>query len=106
MGSRFMDGPRIASIYTEELGPITTALSQAERSIYRRIRPPAHLVVLHVSPRVSVQRKPDHRPEMIETKCQALQGIERKGLCVTDIDADQPLDQVLLQAKAAVWDSL
>lgn len=106
MGSRFMDGPRIASTHPREMGQLATALSQAEESIYRRIRPPDHLVILHVSPHVSAQRKPDDAQEMLESKCQALKRIEGKGLHVTDIDANQPLDQVLLQVKSAVWDLL
>lgn len=106
MGSRFMDGPRIASMYREEMGPLVAALSRAEQNIYRRIRPPDHLVILQVSPHVSAQRKSNHRREMLETKCQALNRIGGKGLHATEIDADQPLDQVLIQVKTAVWDLL
>jgi thymidylate kinase len=106
MGSRFMDGPRIASSYTGEMGRVLTALARAEQEIYRQIRLPDHLIVLHVSPDVSVQRKPDHKREMIETKYQALQHMERADLCATEIDADQPLHQVLLQVKTTVWDLL
>lgn len=106
MGSRFMDGPRIDSTYSEAMGPLLTRLSESEQRIYQRIRPPDHLLVLHVSPDVSSQRKPDHEREMIETKNQALRHMERSGLPVTEIDADQPLHQVLLQVKAVVWDLL
>ena len=106
MGSRFMDGPRIASTYPEAMGPVLTRLSESEQRIYQQIRPPDHLLVLHVSPAVSSQRKPDHKREMIETKYQALRCMERSGLCLTEIDADQPLHQVLLQVKTIVWDLL
>lgn len=106
MGSRFMDGPRIASMYGEEMGPLAAALSRAEQNIYRRIRLPDQLLVLQVSPHVSAQRKSNHRQEVLETKCRALDRIGRKVLRATEIDADQPLDQVLMQVKAAVWDLL
>jgi thymidylate kinase len=106
MGSRYMDGPRIASSYTGEMGRVLSALSRSELELYRQIRLPDHLIVLQVSPEVSVERKPDHDWEMIEAKYQALQQMEQADLRITEIDAEQPLDQVLLQVKTIVWDLL
>jgi hypothetical protein len=59
--------------------------------------------VLHVSPDVSQARKPEHPRERIEAKSQAIKGIARGGFDLTDVDADQPLDQVLLQIKSKLW---
>lgn len=106
MGGRYMDGPRIASTYPGEMGRVLSALSESELELYRQIRMPDHLIVLQVSPEVSVQRKPDHKREMIESKYQALQQMKRADLRLTEIDAEQPLDQVLLQVKTIVWDLL
>ena len=44
--------------------------------------------------------------EKLEAKIQSLDKMEQKGLCVTGINADQPLDQALLHIKTALWDLL
>jgi thymidylate kinase len=106
IADRFMDGPQIASMHQNRMGPVVAALSRIEEDIYRRIRPPDHLFVLQVSPEVSSQRKPDHKPEILEVKSQALNEMERDGLRITEIDADQPLDRVLLEVKTRLWDLL
>ena len=106
MEGRPMDGPQIAVEAGQEMGKITRTLSGMEQDIYRKICPPDHIFVLHVSPEVSQRRKPDHAPEMIEAKSQALKQMERQGLHVIDVDADQPFEQVLLQIKTALWQFL
>jgi thymidylate kinase len=106
IAGRFMDGPRIASLHQQEMGLVTTTLSGVEQNIYRKILPPDHLFVLNVSTAVSSQRKPDHKQEKLEAKIQSLDKMEQNGLCVTQINADQPLDQALLQIKTALWDLL
>ena len=106
MEGRPMDGPQIAVEAGQEMDKITKALSGMEQDIYRKIRPPDHIFVLHVSPEVSQRRKPDHAPEMIEAKSQALIKMDRQGLHVIDVDADQPFEQVLLQIKTALWQFL
>ena len=102
----YMDGPRIASTYADNIKGTLAAMARMEQGIYQRIRPPDHLVILHISPDVSFKRKPQHRRQMIEAKSQALRQFDWESLPTTEIDANQPLDQVLLQAKAVVWDLL
>lgn len=106
IADRFMDGPRIASMHENRIGPVVAAASRLEEKIYRGIRPPDHLFVLQVSPGVSSQRKPDHEFAMLEAKSEALNNMERDGLHVTQINADQPLDQVLLEVKTRLWNLL
>jgi len=106
MEGRPMDGPQIAVEAGLEMDKITGALSRMEQDIYRKIRPPDHIFALHVSPEISQQRKSDHDPEMIRAKSQALRQMERQGLPVIDVDADQPFEQVLLQIKTALWQLL
>ena len=106
MKGRPMDGPHITVEAGQGVDRITGALSGMERAIYRKIRPPDRIFALHVSPEVSQRRKPDHDPEIIEAKSEALEKMERRGLHVVDVDADQPFEQVLLQIKAAMWESL
>jgi hypothetical protein len=103
---RFMDGPRIASMHWNRMGPVVAALSRIEQSIYRRIRPPDQVFVLQVSPAVSAQRKPDHKPEILEFKSHAVNQMERDGLRMTEVNADQSLEQVLLEIKTRLWDLL
>lgn len=98
---RGMDGPRIAA--NGGMRPMSARLADREENVYRLIRPPDHIVVLRVSPEVSLTRKPEHRRERIDAKAHALAEFARDGLNVTDIDAEQPLDQVLLQIKTAIW---
>jgi hypothetical protein len=104
--NRPMDGPRIAALCNGQAGPLERAFAQAEEGLYQRILPAEHLFVLHVSPAVSQARKPNHKGETIEAKSQAIAHIARDGLNVIDIDADQPLDRVLLQIKSAIWNLL
>jgi len=61
------------------------------------------LFILRVSPEVSLARKPDHKPELIEAKSRAIGQIARDDLSFTEIDAEQPLEQVLLQIKSTLW---
>jgi thymidylate kinase len=104
MAKRPMDGPRIAAAAGAHAGSLTSALSRIERNLYRRILLPDHLFILHVSPHVSQQRKPDHDRHAIEDRSRALRQMDKRGLSATEIDADQPLEQVLLQVKTVLWD--
>lgn len=101
--NRPIDGPRIAATGNGHLSMLDRRLAAAEERVYQRIPPPDHVFVLHVSPEVSQARKPEHRRERIEAKSQAISAIARDELNMTDIDADQPLEQVLLQIKSALW---
>jgi thymidylate kinase len=103
MEGRPMDGPRIAAEAGDKMGKLTKALAKVEQNIYQKIRLPDHLFVLHVTPHVSQQRKPEHEREMIEVKSQALRRMNPQNLCTTEIDADQPFEQVLRQAQTTLW---
>lgn len=102
IGNRTVDGPRIAARSNGQ-GTRTARLAQTEAQLYRNILPPEHVFVLHVSPDVSQQRKPEHKRELIEAKSEATTQMARDGINIIDIDAAQPLDDVLLQVKTAVW---
>jgi thymidylate kinase len=101
--NRTVDGPRIAAGGNGHMRRLDVRLAAAEEQIYRRIHPPDHVFVLHVSPDVSQARKPEHPRERIEAKSLAIKGIARGAFDLTDVDADQPLDQVLLQIKSRLW---
>ena len=99
-----MDGPRIAATNGASHSATFAKLRRAEENVYRMIRPPEHILVLRVSPKVSQERKPAHRRERIDAKAHALADFSSDGLNVTEIDAEQPVDQVLLKIKSAIWD--
>jgi thymidylate kinase len=102
-----MDGPRIAwTCKGENLRGITAHLARTEEEIYRKISPPDYLVLLHVSPAVSLQRKPEHRREEVGPKIQAIESMDRCGLHIIDVDAEEPLEQTLLQIKGELWNLL
>jgi len=108
---RLLDGPQIADALGDSIGPVTGLLARREERIYRRFRLPDSLVVLQVSPEVSVLRKPDHLPDVLAAKGRAT--LEVAGLAeasgevaVIRIDADRPLDEVLLDLEARLWDVL
>ena len=106
MEQRPMDGPQIIPGDRTQGRRLAQYLSSCERKTYQKIRPPEHIIILHVSPEVSLKRKPEHDPSMIYAKAQALERIERNGLNITDIDADRDLALVLLQVKKAIWQLL
>lgn len=64
---------------------------------------PDLLVKLVVSPEVAHARKPDHSLSSIERKCAITRDLRFDGIEVVAIDADQPLEQVMLEAKRAIW---
>jgi thymidylate kinase len=103
IAGRIVDGPRIAASLADSTGGQAGRLAEAEEAIYQRIQPPDHVFALHITPEVSQSRKPGHPRERIEAKSRALQGLAAAGFDLTSIDADQPLDQVLLQIKVALW---
>ena len=101
--NRAMDGPRIAAKANGHMGAAARTFAHLEDTTYRKILPAEHVFVLHVSPDVSQSRKPEHKRVLIEAKSQAIKQVERDKFSVIDIDADQPLDQVLLEIKSALW---
>lgn len=102
-----MDGPRIAwSGDGQEMGSVTARLARTEQQLYDQIGPPEHLVLLHVTPEISKQRKPDHQLEQIETKIRAIETMDRNGLQIIDIDTTQPQAEVLRQVKQELWNIL
>jgi hypothetical protein len=105
-----LDGPRIRTALGEPVGRIVRGLAAREEDLYRAFGLPDHLVVLHVSADVAAARKPDHRPDVLAAKALAADELARlatrsdvatRTICV---DADRPLDTVLLDLKRRVWD--
>lgn len=61
---------------------------------------------LKVSPKIASMRKPEHDYEMIKMKCDNIDKISFQETPTIDIDANKPYNQVLLDAKRAIWSAL
>jgi thymidylate kinase len=98
------DGPRISWMCRDAKakGPVAY-LARKENQLYGKIQPPDYVIVLHVCSETSLQRKPEIDQQIIQAKIQAIEKLERDGLRVIDIDANQPLEEVLPQIKSALW---
>ncbi|PZF75537.1 hypothetical protein DK847_16970 [Aestuariivirga litoralis] len=93
------DGPRLQE------GASFGWAAAAEREGYRRLATlrPDLLIKLVVSPEVAHARKPDHSLSSIARKCALTRELDFAGVDVVSVDADQPLDQVMLAVKRTIW---
>lgn len=107
---RLLDGPQIASALEGSMGRLTRALARIEERGYRAFGLPDHLVVLNVDPVIAVDRKPDHLPELLAAKSQAVIELARFAelrhpeVDVINVDASRPLEEVLTEVRSKVWD--
>ena len=107
-----LDGPRIRRALGEPLGRLTRWLASREEALYLTFGLPDHLVVLHVSADVAAGRKPDHPPGVLAAKARAADELAElaegsdAGIGPIHVDADRPLDAVLLDLKRSIWDVL
>jgi len=107
-----LDGPEIYLIDDGSLNPISRYLSRVEKNLYQKFEPVDLLILLNVDPKISIQRKPDHKWETIQAKNTALDMVQsnlthRVGEWNwTSIDTDHPFEDVLLRAKKLIWTSL
>jgi thymidylate kinase len=106
LGDRFMDGPRIASLPTAGRSRPLAILRRAEERLYRRIPPPDHVILLRVSSETARARKPSSRSDSIAAKVRGIEGMDRAGLSVLEVDAERPFPEVVGEVKRWVWDRL
>jgi hypothetical protein len=102
------DGPLLGE-WTSHRWSVLRAMARWEMRAYQELErmAPDLVIKLHVSPSVSVRRKVDGTIEDLSRRTDAVGRIRFPGCSrVVDIDADQPLDSVLLRVKQAVWEAL
>ena len=82
-------------------------LQQWEMESYQRMvqaMPPDLVIKLNVTPEVAIARKSETPPETVRQKVEAVRSLTfGERTTVVTIDADGSLDDVLVQAKQAVW---
>lgn len=102
------DGPRLAPWL--EHGPwLVRAAARRERGTFRLVdlSPPDLVVKLNVTPEIALQRKPETPGEQVRQGIEVIRGLRFPPTTrVVDLDGEQPLDQVLLEAKRAVWETI
>jgi len=100
-----MDGLGLASARPSGL---VGMLARSERRRYEAMVAcvPDLVIRLNVSLDVAVARKPDHRLSSLARKIADVPRLTFEGAPIAEIDAEQPLDLVLEQAKAAIEDCL
>jgi len=83
-------------------------LAQREQSAFEWMTGyvPDLVIRLNVDLDTAFARKPDHRRESLARKISVLPQLTYSGAPIVEIDASQPLDQVLAAAKAAVTPTL
>ena len=103
---RSMDGPRLEQEITPPHSPAVARLVDRERHLYGRITPPHRIVALKVTAVESLRRKPDHDPDGIAAKTEAIRASVTDDTDLVIIDADHDLDRVVSQVKGRMWEWL
>jgi hypothetical protein len=80
-----------------------------ERAVFQLVdlSPPDLVIKLQVSPEVAARRKPETPPAQLQTGIELVRQLRfPPTTTVVDLNAEQPLETVLLRAKQAVWDCI
>jgi len=108
LANRPVDGPRIAELHDGQRGGLLGLLQRREEAIYAAMPVPDLVILLTVDPEVALARKDNQDRTTIVAKARAVQeaalGRPRDGVVV--VDASQPLDAVVGQVEAAIWQHL
>ena len=102
------DGPQLDAWRTN--GPaLLRFAAERERAAFvtMDLYPPDVVIKLLVSAHVALERKPARSEFLLRRKVEIIRKLRYPaGTRVIEVDADLPLEQVILDVKRAVWDSL
>jgi thymidylate kinase len=102
------DGPRLGA-WAEHPSAWRRALARRERESFAlsELSPPDLVIKLHVTPELAARRKPSTPPDQIRSGVELLRRLSYPSTTrVVDIDAGQPLPDVILQVKREIWDAI
>ncbi|HEX2142069.1 MAG TPA: hypothetical protein VHK28_07345, partial [Candidatus Limnocylindria bacterium] len=106
LGGRTVDGPRIRQLPAAERSGLLQRLARREEAMYRGIALPDALLVLRIAADVALARKASRDPAGAARKADALDAMDREATRVIDVDAGQPLDEVVRDVKRNIWELL
>ncbi len=103
--SLYLDGPKLQGM---QVSGWRKQLRDFEARCYAKIFgiQPDILFRLKIDPQECIRRKPDHDPEEVRRKAEAIYAVTPKAKSTIDIDATLPAPQVFAQARLAIWDNL
>jgi hypothetical protein len=104
----FNDGP-LLSRWTEHPNHLVSKLANWERSIYAMSEKyaPDLLIRLRVNPEIAFERKPEMSVQVLQKRMDAVSRLQYPESTVTvELDANQPLDRVIIEAKSAIWNRI
>jgi thymidylate kinase len=102
------DGPRLGDWVDHPSWWLRLA-ARREREAFRlaELCPPDLVIKVVVSPEVAARRKPETPPKQIQTGVELVRRLSYPAATrIAEIDGSQPLRQVILQVKQAVWDAI
>jgi hypothetical protein len=102
------DGPRLDA-WVDHPSRWRRAAARRERESFRlaELCPPDLVIKLHVTPELAGRRQPATPQEPVLAGVEFVRRLSYPSTTrVVDIDASQPLEQVTLQVKRAVWDAI
>ena len=106
--SDFNEGPTF-SHWLDETSWLLRAAARHELAAIRaaELQPPDLVIRLHVMPEVAARRRPTMPLERLQRSAEKIASLHYPPTTrVAEINADQPLEQVLLAVKRALWESL
>jgi len=104
----FNDGPLLAN-WVDRRSRFLRTIAQWEGIPYRAAEtyPPDLVIKLEVTPKVALQRKPDMCIEEIRRRVETVRGLRYPTATRTVVvDADEPMDRVLLKIKQVIWECI
>ena len=98
----FYDGPGLSA--AQAGSPAIAALAAKERAMYAAMAAhvPDLIIRLNVDVETALMRKPDHKRASIEAKVAVTPLLRFNGAHIVDLNATDPFETVLAQAKAAI----
>ena len=104
----YMDGPLLTH-WRDHRFRLFRALARWERAPYEwaDLHPPDLVIRLNVSPQIALRRKPEMSWPEVSRRITATRRLRYPRITkVVTLDADRPIDQLLLEAKNLIWDAI
>ena len=102
------DGPRLGE-WTNHRSAWRRAAACWEKAAFQlgELCPPDLVIKLHLAPETAARRKPETPTQQILTGVELVRRLSYPpSTRVVDIDSSQPLEDVILQVKRAIWDAI